>query len=273
MPNHRQNLAYAVQIAVALNSGALALGASQVVTAQDGEIEEVVVTGTRIPREDLTGPSPVSVYDRTNIDQSGATSIGQMLREIPSVAGGAQSTTVNNGGTGAQNISLRGLGSPRTLVLINGRRAPGSSGGNGGRVDLNTIPVAMVERVEVLKDGASAIYGSDAVAGVVNIILREDFDGIQITGQTGQSSASDGEKHEFSITVGQSFDDGNFVMSLTRVEESETIAGNREWASYAGWVFNGSWQPGGSSAASLGKLRWNCTFRSTHRQGRYALYR
>lgn len=248
----------AVKLAITANVAFAGMVASPLVIAQDAadeELEEITVTGSRIPRKDLDGPSPVSIYDRSNIEQSGGTSIGQILREIPAVAGGAQSTNINNGGSGSQNISLRGLGSARTLVLINGRRAPDSSGGNSGIVDLNTIPVAMVERVEVLKDGASAIYGSDAIAGVVNIILRKDFEGVELTAQTGQSAESDGEKNEFSLTVGQNIGDGNFVMSLTRVEESETVAGNRDWASYAGWVFGGEWTGGGSSAPPWGRYR------------------
>lgn len=248
----------AVKLAITANVAFAGMAASPLVIAQDAAdegIEEITVTGSRIPRKDLDGPSPVSIYDRTNIEQSGGTSIGQILREIPAVAGGAQSTNINNGGTGSQNISIRGLGSERTLVLINGRRAPDSSGGNSGLVDLNTIPVAMVERVEVLKDGASAIYGSDAIAGVVNVILRRDFEGFELSAQTGQSAESDGEKNEFSITVGQNVGDANFVMSLTRVEESETIAGNRDWARDAGWLFGGSWQPGGSSAPPWGRYR------------------
>ena len=216
------------------------------------EMEEIVVTGSLIPRRDLTGPSPVTVFDRDSIAQSGVTSIGQMLREIPAVSGQAQSTTINNGGTGSQNISLRGLGSQRTLVLINGRRAPDSSGSNNGVVDLNTIPVAMVDRVEILKDGASAIYGSDAIAGVVNLVLRRDFQGVEFYAQTGQSGESDGEKHELSIVAGDAFDGGNFVMSITRVDEAETRASNRDWAKQAYGISNGEWRPGGSTAPPWG---------------------
>ncbi|MDJ0793161.1 MAG: TonB-dependent receptor [Woeseiaceae bacterium] len=253
----------AVKLAITANVAFAGMVGSPLVFAQDEaevELEEITVTGSRIPRKDLEGPSPVSIYDRTNIEQSGGTSIGQILREIPAVAGGAQATNINNGGTGSQNISLRGLGSARTLVLINGRRAPDSSGGNSGLVDLNTIPVAMVERIEVLKDGASAIYGSDAIAGVVNVITRRDFEGVELTAQTGVSAESDGEKNEFSLTVGQNIGDANFVMSLTRVEESETIAGNRDWASYAGWVFGGEWTGGGSSAPPWGRYRGTTDF-------------
>lgn len=253
MLNNKQKLAGAIKLAIAVNAGVMGVTAANTAIAADEVLEEVVVTGSRIPRKDLSGPSPVSVYDATNIEQSGATSLGQMLREIPAVAGGAQTTSVNNGGSGSQNISLRGLGSTRTLVLINGRRAPDSSGGNSGLVDLNTIPVAMVERVEVLKDGASAIYGSDAISGVVNVILRDDFEGMQFTAQTGQSAESDGEKHEWSLTIGDADEDSNWIFSATRVEESETVAGNRDWAKQAYYILFGEWIPGGSSAPPWGR--------------------
>ena len=216
-------------------------------------MEEVVVTGSRIPRGDLNGPSPVAIYDQFAIARSGATSIGQFLREAPAIAGGAQTTAVNNGGSGAQNVSLRGLGSSRTLVLINGRRAPDSSGGNSGLVDLNVIPVAMVERIEMLKDGASAIYGSDAVAGVVNIILRDDFEGLSFSAQTGQSSESDGEKTEWALTFGDANEDSNYIVSVSRVEESETLAGNKSWARQAKFLLGGEWVDGGSSAPPWGR--------------------
>ena len=253
MDKKKNSLALAVKLALAVNVSAAAVAVPALAGAEEAMIEEVVVTGSRIPRNDLNGPSPVAVYDRSSIARSGATSIGQFLREAPAIAGGAQTTAVNNGGSGSQNISLRGLGSSRTLVLINGRRGPDSSGGNSGVVDLNTIPVAMVERIEMLKDGASAIYGSDAIAGVVNIILRDDFEGVAFAYQTGQSSESDGEKTEWSITAGDSSEDSNYMMSLTRVEEDATRAANRDWAKQAKYLLFGEWVNGGSSAPPWGR--------------------
>ena len=253
MNHKKQSLAAAVKVALALNAGAVVGGMPLLTQAEEDTIAEVIVTGSRIPRNDLNGPSPVSVYDSGAIARSGATSIGQFLREAPAIAGQGQTTSVNNGGSGSQNISLRGLGSSRTLVLINGRRGPGSSGGNDGVIDLNTIPVAMVERIEMLKDGASAIYGSDAIAGVVNIILREDFEGIAFTYQQGQSSESDGEKTEWSITMGDNTEDSSYMMSLTRVEEDATRAGDRSWAKQAKYMLFGEWVDGGSSAPPWGR--------------------
>ena len=253
MSYRKINLSAAVKIALAVNAGAVMGGMPLLAAAEADTIEEVVVTGSRIPRNDLNGPSPVSVYDSGAIARSGATSIGQFLREAPAIAGAGQTTAINNGGTGSQNISLRGLGSSRTLVVIKGRRGPGSSGGNDGVIDLNTIPVAMVERIEMLKDGASAIYGSDAIAGVVNIILREDFEGVAFTYQQGQSSESDGEKTEWSLTMGDNTEDSSYMMSVTRVEEDATRAGNRDWAKQAKYMLFGEWVDGGSSAPPWGR--------------------
>ena len=143
-------------------------------------LEEVVVTGSRIRRADLEGFNPVSVIDRDMIDTQSRVSIGDVLQRMPFSAGAAVNTGVNNGGSGAVNFSLRGLGSERTLVLINGRRAVASGLGANAVVDLNNIPPTMIQRIEVLKDGASAVYGSDAVAGVVNIITRQDYDGAEL---------------------------------------------------------------------------------------------
>ena len=169
---------------------------SQSTFAQEDEpaIEEIVVTGSRIPRADLDGVAPVATYSAEDIARSGATSIGQLLREIPSVAGGAQTTQINNGGGGVMQISLRGIGAVRTLVLVNGRRAVASvdEGANGLAVDLNTIPTSVIERVEVLKDGASAVYGSDAVAGVVNIITKKQFEGFELSAYAGDSTRGGG---------------------------------------------------------------------------------
>lgn len=198
--------------------------------AEEQAIEEVIVTGSRIRRTDLEGSSPVQIFDRADIVGSGDTSLGDILREIPSVAGAAQTTQINNGGGGAKTVSLRGLGSSRTLVLMNGRRLPNSTLSLTGNVDLNTIPVSMVERVEVLKDGASAVYGSDAVSGVVNVITRRDFDGIELNIGKGETTANDGETEELSLTFGKAYDGGHFMFDASYTEEGEIVAGDRDWA-------------------------------------------
>ena len=201
----------------------------------DQELEELVVTGSRIIKAELEGPSPIQVLDHAFIEESGQTSVGQMLREIPSVAGGAQTTQVNYNGDGTNQISLRGLGSTRTLVLMNGRRLPPSTTGLSATgissaVDLNTIPVSIVERIEVIKDGASAIYGSDAVAGVVNIITRRDFQGLAVNIQTGITQEGDGARNLFDITFGDNDELSAFTFFAGYVDEQAICACDREWA-------------------------------------------
>src|SRR5690606_9559303 len=133
--------------------------------------------------------------------------------------------TFNNGGDGSSEISLRNLGSSRTLVLVDGRRWVS---GLGGSVDLNTIPSAIVERIEVLKDGASSIYGSDAIAGVINIITRDNFEGAEFRTHIGQYSQGDGDRKTIEATMGANGERGNIVMSLSRIEEGAVMAGDRE---------------------------------------------
>ena len=225
------------------------------------EIEEVIVTGSRIVRTDLEGTSPVQIFERVEIARSGQTSIGQLLREIPSVAGGAQTTQINNGGDGTNRISLRGLGSSRTLVLMNGRRLPPSSTGLsstnlGSAVDLNTIPVSIVDRIDVFKDGASAIYGSDAVAGVVNIITRRDFQGMELNVQSGITQEGDGARNVVDLTIGGSTDDGSFMAYAGYVDEGSICACDRDWAETPLAYFAGDVIFLGSSAPPWGRYRF-----------------
>ena len=145
----------------------------------DADIEEVIVTGSRIARSNTESTAPIKILDRFEIEKLGQTSIGDFLQDLPENVGGLNAQN-NNGGNGSTQISLRGLGSSRTLVLVNGRRHVGYS--TGGSVDLNAIAPNTIERIEVLNDGASTIYGSDAIAGVVNVITRRDFEGVSLSG-------------------------------------------------------------------------------------------
>ncbi|MEX1196761.1 MAG: TonB-dependent receptor [Pseudohongiellaceae bacterium] len=220
------------------------------------QLEEVVVTGSRIQRADLAGANPVSVIDSAQLESMSLTSIGDVLRQAPFSAGGAVNTQVNNGGSGAVNFSLRGLGSPRTLVLVNGRRVVPSGLGANSVVDLNNIPMNMIERVEVLKDGASAVYGSDAVAGVVNIITRQDFEGAEINVTSGVTSENDGEENTAEFSFGTTSDRGNFVVNGYWTEQKPIWAGDREYSEVEVW-YHPIWDPegvedGGSSAPPWG---------------------
>src|SRR5512141_3262701 len=193
--------------------------------------EEIVVTGSRIRRKDLTTPAPVTVISREQVTASGKVSIGDFLQALPE-QGNAINTQFNNGGDGATRISLRGLGSARTLVLLNGRRmVPGGTGADAS-VDLNSIPTASVERIEVLKDGASAVYGSDAIAGVVNVITRRGFKGTELSAYGGVSQKGDGQTYDLNVTTGQAGDRGNVVFSAGYYKQNTVWAGDRDFSKY-----------------------------------------
>jgi len=150
---------------------------------QDAELDDVIVTGSRIPQTNLVTTSPVTQVTGEDIDVAGVTRVEDLIAQLPQ-AFAAQNSTVANGASGTATVSLRNLGSSRTLVLIDGRRM-GYGSPNDDAADLNQIPEQLVERVEVLTGGASAVYGSDAVAGVVNFIMKKDFEGLQIDAQYG----------------------------------------------------------------------------------------
>ncbi len=192
--------------------------------------EEITVTGSRIRRKDLTTPAPVAVFSTQVIEQSGNISLGEFLSRIPETYN-SLNTQVNNGGTGTVKIDLRGLTAQRTLVLVNGRRmVEAGAGGYGTGVDINTIPLAAVERIEVLKDGASAIYGSDAIAGVVNVITKRKYEGVEAHSQFGLSSRGDGFQFSVDSTGGASNDKGSFMVSLMYTQQQSIMAGDREWS-------------------------------------------
>ena len=169
-------------------------------------LQRVEITGSNIKRTDAETASPVQVVTREEIERSGKGSVAELLQSLAVDNQGSVPMTFGNGfAKGASGISLRGLGVASTLVLINGRRiAPYGAADDGQKVfaDLNVIPTEGVERIEILKDGASAIYGSDAVAGVVNIILRKDFKGTVVKANIGQSRYGDGREARASITHG-----------------------------------------------------------------------
>ncbi len=167
-------------IRYALLTGA-ATAAAAPAYAADQTIQEVVVTGSRIAQPNLETTSPVTQVTAEDVITQGVTKIEDLVNQLPQ-AFAAQNATISNGASGTATVNLRGLGSPRTLVLIDGRRMP-YGGVTNSAADLNQIPTAMVERVEVLTGGASAVYGSDAIAGVVNFIMKKDFEGVQIDGQ------------------------------------------------------------------------------------------
>jgi outer membrane receptor protein involved in Fe transport len=186
-------------------------------------VEEVVVTGSRIARADIDGASPVTVIDRESMQVTGLTDVGDLLQSMPSMSGSPIGTTTNNGGNGSVQIDLRGMGVNRTVTLVNGQRTV-----DGG--DYQTIPSTMIERVEILKDGASAVYGADAVAGVVNIITRKDFEGVEVSAQYADFFDMDsGAQGTIGMIAGTNFDSGNVVFGLEFVDQEEAYQADAPW--------------------------------------------
>lgn len=208
MTFQRKTLASALRFVFGIG-GAVTLLFGHPASAQQTKIEKLEVTGSNIKRVDTEGPAPVTILQREDIERSGVSSVQELMRAV--TAGGFQGFDERNtnlsSGNGYSNIALRGLASSETLVLLNGRRiAPAATGGAYGDdvfVDLNSIPLSAIERIEILKDGASAIYGSDAIAGVVNIILRKDFRGAEISVYGGQTAPyGDGTEYKLSLAGG-----------------------------------------------------------------------
>ena len=205
--------------------------------AQEEEVlEEIVVTGSRIAKDEFSSPAPISVFSAEDFMNSGVVSVDEFLKDIPAFTGFQFGTSTNNGNIGMKSVDLRGLGIKRTLILVNGRRQVGSFiGGNNdvGAVDLNTIPNGMIDRIEVLKDGASTIYGSDALAGVVNVILKNDFEGVEMSATYGAGMEDwDAENYGFSLTAGTSSNRGNFVVSAEYQRQHEMLQIDRAWAEF-----------------------------------------
>ena len=166
--------------------GALIVPSGAALSQDEEMIEEVIVTGSRIARDTFTTPAPVTVLDSAEIAAVGGTNIGDYLSQIPQMIAeiNASTSVFSNNSSALQNTALRNLGAARTLVLVNGKRfVSGQSPGDGYAVDLNSIPVPLIERVEIKTGGTSAIYGSDAIAGVVNFILKDDFEGVEVNVQ------------------------------------------------------------------------------------------
>lgn len=218
----------------ALSALVVSLSVAPASFAQDvDELEEVVVTGSRIRRNPLDEPVAIMDIGAQEIDRAGLTNLGEALQQLP-IAGSAINSQFNvpgnsgfpqdgSGiGAGAVQLSIRNVGAKRTLVLVDGRRwvAGASASGVPSAVDLNTIPDNVIERVEILQDGASAIYGSDAIGGVVNIITRQNYEGFRLDAQTGSYiSDSDGESTEFSALWGGGNDTTHFVVSASYRDE------------------------------------------------------
>jgi len=174
--------------------------------AAEEEDEAIVVTGSRIARQDFTAISPVTSVGAQDIELSATLSVEQLLNELPQVIPGNTVTSNNAGGEDFATIDLRGLGPSRTLVLVDGERVPSAS--TTGAVDINSIPVGLIERIEVVTGGASAVYGSDAIAGVVNFILKRDYEGAELRFTAGSAEDGNGQFNNVDFLLGGNFADG-----------------------------------------------------------------
>jgi iron complex outermembrane recepter protein len=209
------------------------LSASELAQLSAAATPAITVTGSLIERATQTTPSALTILTRDELLAAGRTMIGDILQPLPE-QGNAINAQFNNGGDGSTRIDIRGLGVDRTLVLLNGRRfVPGGTGADS-TVDLNTIPLAVIDRVEVLKDAASAVYGSGAIGGVVNIITRTSFTGTEASLYTGQSQRGDGFTYDASFITGHSTEnhDGNIIVSAGIQSQDPVFAGDRAFSQF-----------------------------------------
>lgn len=191
-------------------------------------LEAIVVTGSRIPRPDVESNSPVNVVGQEEIRLTAAVETEQLLNALPQAVAGAGAQS--NSGNGSATVNLRNLGAVRTLVLQNGRRIVGAS--QDGVVDLNMIPPSLVKRIDVVTGGASAVYGSDAMAGVVNFIMRDDFEGLEVGASYGLAGAGDAARYNLELTTGGNFADGrgNLVFHGSYLDRAQVKGSARSHA-------------------------------------------
>ncbi len=235
-------------VLVALGSGLL-LGA---LPAFAQVVDRIEITGSSIKRVAAEGALPVQVIDQVDIVRSGVTTVSQLMQALPSMQGFTTSgTSVGGGGGGIMTASLHDIGESYTLVLLNGRRL--APRGSGSTVDLNSIPLSAIQRVEVLTDGASALYGSDAIAGVVNFILKKDQEGTQVSVRYNSPQETGGRSYNASITTGfgnWAKDGYNVLLAYSHDRQNQLKASDRDFAKtgmisfkHAGqdlYYFNGS---------------------------------
>ncbi|WP_444926731.1 TonB-dependent receptor plug domain-containing protein [Microbulbifer sp. TRSA002] len=273
-------LSVAVKGALGLTTAAIMIPAMPVFAQEDAEaVEEVVVTGSRIERANDISVSPVTSVSAEDLKVTGVVRVEDLLSDLPQVAA-TQDAGQANGSTGTATISLRRLGSQRTLVLIDGRRMPtGSPLEDGSGADLNQIPGALVERVEVLTGGSSATYGSDAIAGVVNFIMMDDFEGVRFETQTSvyqhnndnssmqrlvesydfdvaDGNVTDGETNDFSLILGANLDNGrgNVTAYANYRKIDPVLQSDRDYSSCTLKGSPGSFECGGSSTVPWGRV-------------------
>jgi len=250
----------AVRLAIAFGAASTAMLSTNAFAAEDNtadKVEKIEITGSRLKRTDLEGTAPITVIGGEALGDMGISNVGEFVQSNPVMSGSPATTTTNNGGSGGVFVELRGLGSARTLVLINGR-LPVSS-------DFQNIPSAMIERIEILKDGASVAYGSSAMAGVVNVITKKSFTGVEMKATTSSYEMfSAGQETNFELVAGKEFDGGHITVGFDYSEQKPIYQGDVKdvnffsypwavWGTDAAKSFyeNGLIAPGGSAESNV----------------------
>jgi len=217
-------------------------------------IEEIVVTGSRIRRRDFHSASPISTIDRDDLLFSGQATLEEMLNQMPQIMPD-YSRTSNNPGDGTARLNLRGMGAGRTLVLLNGRRVAPS--GIGSAIDVNNLPQSLIQRVEIITGGASTVYGSDAIAGVINFITRKDYDGFNLDTGIYTTERGDADMYELNIAYGHNFVNGRGNVTLFGgiYEREASYASDRAITSVVYWDdWEGNVVEGGSNRTPAGRI-------------------
>ncbi|OYX45752.1 MAG: TonB-dependent receptor, partial [Alphaproteobacteria bacterium 32-64-14] len=231
----RSTLLAALSVAPGMVSSAFAQDTvTPAAAAAEEERDVVIITGSRIARQDYVANSPIVTVGTDEIASTGVTTLDTLLNTMPQFVPGINMSSNNPSNGGQANVQLRGLGGNRTLVLMNGRRVVPSNA--SGTVDLNVLPSQLVQNIEVITGGASATYGSDAIAGVVNFILRDDFEGFEISAQAGQTDRGDGNTQAVSIATGGQFADGagSAMIMVSYNRRDDIYNGTRPFSSISG---------------------------------------
>jgi len=248
-----------ISVAIAVvAAGVSSVSGAQLLEAEETMLEEIAVTGTRIRSTDSRPSQPVTILSGTELKNFGAVFLNEALNEMPQLGDALESGTsinnLNNGfSAGVQTINLRNMGANRTLVLLNGRRRVASDVGTAG-VDISAIPVDMVERVEILTGSATSIYGSDAVTGAVNIILRNNLDLTSFNVRTGRSSEGDADETAFSFTHGNNYALGNYIVGLDYTTRDPVFGRERDFTQFDGSAVTGEADAANGSGVNPGGL-------------------
>lgn len=205
-------------------------------TSEDEDIEKIEVTGSHIKRIDIEGPSPIQIIDKKQLERSGFNSVSDVLRGTTGNSFGSSRESSGSNAAGVATVSLRGMGADKTLVLLNGKRLP--SDAVVGAVDLNLIPMAAVKRVEILKDGASATYGSDALGGVVNIITYKDYNGTDISYSKSKTTLGGGDTETISLITGSATAKSSLITVVSYRNNGGIASSERDWTKVGESIFS-----------------------------------